>query len=289
VSVVVPVYNGAGTLEACLQSLREQVHTFDKVQLIVVDNASTDDTPRILERHRDRIEVVYESRRGPAAARNRGLREARHDVVAMTDADCVADPHWLRHLVAPLGDPSVAVVGGRIRCLEPCNHVEAFGDEIHDHALAITQYKPPYVITMNWASRRSLLEAVGYFDESLTRGEDVEFSYRVARAGHRMAYAPDALIHHRNEDTLRGLFREGVGHGFHSVRVTERHRAYLDSLGNRRFTLAPYRGIAVAIGDCLGGRDAPRALCRAVFHSGREVGKVAGVVRRVMFGSGPSS
>ena len=94
-SVVVPVYNGESVLEDCIGSLLRLNYPRDKVQLIFVDNRSTDRTAEILSRYQSQLSAFYESERGPAAARNRGLSNATGEVVAFTDADCVVDRDWL--------------------------------------------------------------------------------------------------------------------------------------------------------------------------------------------------
>jgi GT2 family glycosyltransferase len=114
--------------------------------------------------------------------------------------------------------------------VKPYNSVEAFGTEIHDHEAAITHFKPGYVITMNWASRRAVLLGAGGFDESLLRGEDVDLAYRLVARRYRLVYVPGAVVRHRNERTLRGLFAEGWTHGYHSIDVLRKHEAFLRSL-----------------------------------------------------------
>jgi len=234
VAVIVAVYNGARTLPDCLASLRRLDYPAEHLELIVVDNASTDATPRLLAAAGAPFRVCHEVRRGPAAARNRGLAAATGEVVAFTDADCTVDPGWLRHLVAPLTDPTVGIVGGRILSRRPCNLIEAFGERIHDHARAMYEFVPPYAITMNWASRRAVLESVGRFNAALPRGSDVECSYRVVAAGYRLVYAPRAVIYHRNERTPWGLVHEGYVHALHASRVRALHGPLLARLHAER-------------------------------------------------------
>jgi len=226
-AVIVAVYNGAASLRDCVESLLRLDYPAAQLELIVVDNASTDATPAILADYAGRLQVHRESRRGPAAARNRGLTAATAEVVAFTDADCTVDPAWLRHLVAPLADPTVGVAGGRILSRRPCNRIEAFGEHIHDHAYAMYGCRPPYAITMNWASRREVLEAVGRFNEDLLRSSDVDCAYRMVSAGFRLVYAEDAVIYHRNERTPWGLVHEGYVHAVHAPRVRAIHRDLL--------------------------------------------------------------
>lgn len=229
VSVIVAVYNGAATLAACLDSLRRLDYPAAQLELLCVDNNSRDGTPRLLAAHADRIRVLHEPVQGPAAARNCGLRAATGEIVAFTDADCTVDPAWLRALVPALADPGVGAVGGRILSRRPCNVIEAFGERIHDHARAIHEARPPYVITMNWASRRAVLEALGGFNAALPRSSDVDGSYRLLAAGYRLAYAPRAVVYHRNERTPWGLVHEGYVHAVHAPRVRALHAELLQT------------------------------------------------------------
>ena len=104
VSLIVAIYNAAATLRDCLESLLQLDYPRSHLEVLCVDNASTDDTPRILEGYGDRFRILREEKRGPAAARNAGLRRTVGEVVALTDSDCVVDPNWLGHLVGPLRD-----------------------------------------------------------------------------------------------------------------------------------------------------------------------------------------
>ena len=210
VSVIVPVYNGERTIEECVESILGLSFPRSDVELLLIDNASSDNTATILNRYRDRAIILHERKRGPAAARNRGLKNATGDIVVFTDADCVVHRDWLSQIIAPLRDPVVGIVGGTILSMKPCNAVEEFGERIHDHRMAIECYSPPYAITMSWASRRSVLEKTGPFDEDLLRCEDCDLAYRVVDAGYRIVHEPAAVVYHRNEQSLAGLDRGGV-------------------------------------------------------------------------------
>src|SRR5262249_268139 len=140
---------------------------------------------------------------------------------------------------------------------------ELFGERIHDHRRAILVWKPPYVITMNWASPRAVLERVGLFDEGLLRCEDVDLSYRIGAAGYRLAFAPDAVVYHRNERSVVGLFREGVQHGFYAVPVVRRHRVLIDQTRAAHATADPYP------------RERAARRYEIGFRSGKRVGRLA--------------
>lgn len=229
-SVVVAVHNGERTLGDCLASLARLDYPPDRYEIVCVDNASTDATPRILAKHAThgaRCRIVREPKRGPAAARNAGVRCATGEVVAFTDADCTVDPAWLRHLAAAALEAPIGIAGGTILSRRPCNAIEAFGQRIHDHRRALTELHPPYAITMNWASRRAVLDELGGFDETLARCSDVDLSYRILQAGYSLRYEERAVVYHQNERTPWGLLHEGYVHGFHAVKVRELHAAFL--------------------------------------------------------------
>lgn len=272
VSVIVAVRDAESTLEACLDSLVRLEPPGRPVELLAVDNGSTDGTSRVLERFQRHVRVVHESKRGPAAARNTGIRHARGDWIAFTDADCVVDPGWLRALLPPLEDPGVGIAGGRIVSIRPCNRIELFGERIHDHERAILRLRPPYAITMNWASRRDVLETHGLFNEKLLRGSDADMAYRIHAAGLRIVYRPDAIVAHRNESTLRGLFNEGFVHGrARAVRLRSSPRPDEDTRPGVRHSAAG-RFTANAL-RCMTGPARTDAFLAAVFEAGKMAGE----------------
>jgi glycosyltransferase involved in cell wall biosynthesis len=279
VSVIVPAFNSQNTIEDCLDSFLRLDYPKENVEIIVVDNGSTDQTRAILERRAAEIVLLHEHKRGPAAARNRGLLNATGQVVAFTDSDCVVESNWLRSIVSTLHEKQVGAAGGRILAKIPCNRIEQFGELIHDHHSAIEVCEPPYVITMNWASRLSVLEEVEFFDDSFTRCEDVDLSYRLLQAGYDFRYVPDAIIYHRNERTLSGLLREGFLHGYYSVQALKRHRQFLRGLGHCRSLFRTYRDLGSRLVDCLDGQNRLESACGFVFEMGKAAGRISGSIR----------
>jgi glycosyltransferase involved in cell wall biosynthesis len=279
VSVIVPAYNAAETIRACIDSLLELNYPKAELELVVVNNASSDHTASILKEYGERIRILQESKRGPAAARNRGIRGATGNVVAFTDADCIVDKDWLHYLVPLLREPAIGIVGGAILAKRPCNEIARFGEAIHDHDLAINAYKPPAVITMNWASRSSVLREVNLFDESFIRCEDVDLSYRILQAGYRFAFRAEAVVYHQNEDTLSGLFHEGLLHGWYGVQALKKHREFVQAFGHRKFNGSSYRAIVSHLRRFCSGKESDASLCFVVFNAGKKIGKIAGSIR----------
>jgi len=279
VSVIVPAHNAEHTVAETVCSLLALDYPKECLEIVVVDNASTDGTAAVLARYADRIRVVRETRRGRSQARNAGLRATRFPVVAFIDADCTAAPDWLAYIVPRLEDPSVGVAGGKILGKRPCNAVEEFGEWVHDHARSINTLRPPYAVTPNWASRRRVLMEVGAFDEKLWRGGDCDLSYRILQAGYKLVYEDRALVFHRNHSNLRGLFREGFDHGFHSVPLIRKHRAFLRDFGHRPIRLKRYKKLAANVAKTLSGEADARTRLETIFEAGKRAGKICGSIR----------
>lgn len=277
VSVIVPAFNAVGTLKDCLDSLLTLDYPREKLEIIVVDNSSTDGTPDVLAGYRTLLKVYSEPVRGAGAARNHGLRRALHDIIAFTDADCVVDKDWLRNLVPPLIDPAVGITGGKILSRRPCNRIERFGETIHDQG-RVMQERLPTAATPNWASRRATLFEVGLFDERFLRCQDADLSYRLFLAGFRFVYTPKAVVYHRNASALSGLFREGFRHGHGSVRFARKHAKTLREFGRRRIYLSTYRALGRNIKDLLIGDNRLSSVCFLTFNLGKKLGKLTGSI-----------
>ena len=123
VSVIVPVYNGERTIRDCIESLLHLNYPSDRYEIIIVDNDSTDATATLVQKYPVKY-VLENSCRARATARNAGARIATGDLLAFIDADCVADPLWLKESVSFLvSHKEIGSVGGRILSFQD-NHAE---------------------------------------------------------------------------------------------------------------------------------------------------------------------
>ena len=223
VSLVVPILNAARTLPATLEALRRLRPA--PLEMLLVDNGSRDESLELLAAFAagssgDGIRLLREPHPGAAAARNAGIRAARGEIVAFTDADCAPDAAWLDHLLAPFADPAVGAVAGRVVGVPAGSLLERFGAlytlRTPDAPARYTRWTPwsGGFPTANLAVRRSLLEAVGGFDESLSRtGEDYDLCAALYARQAAIAYTPAARVTHLHRATLRGLVRQAYGYG----------------------------------------------------------------------------
>ena len=198
VSVVVPTHDRADRLRRLLASLRAQSIDRGSFEVIVVDDASGDDTRHALEAEEGagelNLRTIRRSRSGgPAAARNHGWRAARAPLVAFTDDDCVADPRWLEAGLAAAEHNPGAIVQGRTDP-DP-SEMESYGP--FSHTLWITE-PTPWFETCNAFYARDLLERVDGFDEEAfpRAGEDGDLAWRAIKSGAGHAFAGDARVWH---------------------------------------------------------------------------------------------
>jgi len=207
VSVVVPAYNSSRELRECLPALIRS--TSPALEIIVVDDASTDDTSTVAAGHG--VVVLRLARNsGPGAARNAGGRAARGDIVFFVDADVVAAPDAIARVVRAFeADPDlVAIFGSYDRCPRAPGLVSQYRNLLHHY---VHQTGNPEASTF-WggcgAIRRSVFLGIGGFDaERFPRPsiEDIELGYRLCAAGHRVRLDRDLQWAHLKRWRLLSL------------------------------------------------------------------------------------
>jgi O-antigen biosynthesis protein len=262
VSVVVCSYNGAATLEKCLQSL--VCLDYPNLEVILVDDGSTDHTPEIAARF-PVIRCIRQENRGLSAARNAGAEAATGDIVAYTDSDCVPDETWLRYLVAAMQDQKVAAVGGP--------NVPPNEDGWVAHCVAASPGGPSHVMLddryaehvpgCNMAfDRRKLLDLGGFDVQFRQAGDDVDICWRFLDAGLTIGYAPAALVWHYRRSTVRAYLKQQKGYGQAEGMLSLKHPARFNSAGRARWN-------GVIYGDGANGLAlAPRRIWHGRFGTG---------------------
>jgi len=212
VSVVVPVYNGAEHIGDCIEALLDQDFASDQFEIIIVNNRSTDGTQEIIDRYP--VRSLYESKRGPAAARNAGIRVSTAKFVAFNDADCIPHNDWLSKLISSMTD-SVCGAGGQVVSYYQDDVVSSYIDQIvFRQRYNILQKSPPHITTANACYRRTSLEKIGLFDESFpfAAGEDRDLGERLAIAGEAFVFVEEAIVRHKHPQTLEGFYCQRFRH-----------------------------------------------------------------------------
>ena len=203
VSVVVPVYNSAGTIRECLDSLLSQ--SYKDMEIIVVDDGSTDGTRDIVRGFP--VKLIAVDHQGPSHARNVGIRKARGQIVGFAEGDAVYDKDYLARLVVHFADADVGGVIGPYFVKNPHNFLTRCKDvERRTHFL---EYSP----FTGWVYRKAVLETIGYFDERLSCGEDVDVGIRTRKAGFKIVYEPDARWWHEEPESWSELLKRQFWYG----------------------------------------------------------------------------
>jgi GT2 family glycosyltransferase len=235
VSVVVCVYNGERTMDACLASL-EKIN-YPNYEVIVVNDGSTDGTRQIAEGY-DYIRLINQENKGLSEARNVGVRFASGEIVAFTDADCMADPDWLTQLVARFQRSDFAAVGGP--------NLTPPDDSFIASCVAVSPGAPTHVLLddevaehipgCNMAFRREALEAIDGFDPIFrAAGDDVDLCWRLQNKGYQIGFSPAAVVWHFRRNTIRDYIKQQRGYGKAETMLFFKHPSRFNVLGQSRW------------------------------------------------------
>ena len=232
ISVIVTCFNSAETIAECVRSVTSQ--NYPNVEVILVDAGSTDGTTsQALRAAGNRANfklIVDESASTPARGRNKGAGAASGDFLAFTDSDCIAEPDWIGALVNPENwKHNVGAVGGKT-VFTDIPHERGMLNALHGalgtrlgSAGSIEFFDGTHPKTAkslpscNAMYSSKVFKLSGGFDESLRYCEDSCLNARIRRGGLRLAYTPEAVVHHHHRNSigqfLRWMFDYGMGRG----------------------------------------------------------------------------
>ena len=238
-SVLIAARNEAPYIEGCLDALAAQTYPADRLELLVIDGASTDGTPaRVADWSAAcgrPVHLIHNPARRTPAAFNLGVRAAAGEVIIILGAHARPHPTFVERSVAALRRTGADAVGGAVRTVAENGGIQAraiglaqrspfgVGDARYRYATVECE-----VDTVNYgAYRRDVFDRIGLFDEALQWVEDDEFNYRLRAAGGRLVLDPAIRIDYLARPSLGALWQQRYRWGRQKLQVARRHPAQM--------------------------------------------------------------
>lgn len=210
VSIIIPVYNEEDILRECLNSLMKLRYPKDLLEIIVIDNNSTDSSADIIRRYP--VKYLFEKECGRGPAKNAGIKASTGEIIAFADADCVVGKNWIKNIVKEFENKSVGCCGGRTLSYRPENWMEKIlyysqkyqykSGEFDDFSNGESYFTEPIYATCNIACRKEVFGKIGMFDGIFLAGEDAEWLWRMNLGGYAIKHAPKAVVFHKHRNKL---------------------------------------------------------------------------------------
>ena len=220
VSIIVTTFNSEPTIDECLRSILELDYPKQLLEVIVVDGGSTDATTERAKAHP--VKVVY-SQLNPPAAYNLVLRDIENEVIGLIDSDAKVEKSWLRKLVKHLDDSDVAGASGIVETWNSDSLVpRVIGYELNYRYQRLPN-TVERVATMNLLLKKEITMKIGGFDEKLPTQYDTDIGARLAKAGYRIAFDPEAKCYHFHRPTLGTFFKQQYKYGQNTWKLYFKH------------------------------------------------------------------
>ena len=226
-------------------------------------DVSTSPVTSVVQEFKNKLDIrhFHTRNRGVAGNRNYGARNARAELLAYIDDDCVAEPSWLENLLTSAEANPGFLIGGGVRNLYPDNAVACAGQvitEAVDSCFNATPGAPLFFPGLNFAIPRDPYLSIGGCDEAFGRlaAEDRDFADRWLQSGGQQVRATDAIVIHEHRTALKGFIQQYFNYGrgawrYHSLRRSRGTGALFESLklhkGLRRFTRQPLRDVPASL------------------------------------------
>ena len=252
VSVIIPVRNRPDDIAACLQALKQLAYPDDKLEIIVVDDASTDQTPDVVSRFAVRL-IPLKQHKQASHCRNLAARHSRGDILAFIDSDCLAGSAWLRELVPAFKDAQLGALGGVVDSYFNANGLDRY--EKVKSSLSVSswfkrsQKNDPffYLPACNLLVRRRLFLELGGFKEELVVGEDVDLCWRIRKRGYQIEYRPEGRVYHKHRNKVFSFCRRRFEYGTSEPLLNKLHPEKIKKLCFPLLTSLFWAGIILSI------------------------------------------
>ena len=232
ISVIIATFNRRSLLEQTLPPLLAQDFAPDRYEVIVVVDGSSDGTADFLRTilHRGNLRIFEQSNRGQAAAINTGLKQSRGEIVLFLDDDILCGPSLVaEHALAPRYEKACMAFGPVLVAAEGSDALavdwaRTFCDDFFQSKVYEAPEKGWYgcMASANSSLPRNVALSIGGLDESFSRANDVEFGFRLLKAGYTFVYQPAAITHQVFQKTRRDVVEDAAGEGKAEVRLSRK-------------------------------------------------------------------
>jgi len=219
VSIIIPAFNEEKFLPLCLDSISRLNWPKDRLEMIVIDNGSMDNTCRIAESYGAKLLIDKEKK--VAGLRNLGARYATGDILAFIDADCVLGENCIANSKKYFIDPEIAVWGG-----PPVPPVTASWVQKTWFLMPANAYEyeeREWIGTIDLFVHKNIFEKIGGFNEDLLTCEDVDFCYRVSQYGKIISDKNIIVTHLREADSVKEFFKKEIWRGRGNIKGAFKH------------------------------------------------------------------
>ena len=219
VSIVIPVKDRAADLRNCLTSLAQLDYPQDKLEVVVVDDGSSDETPAVARELGAILLVSGAVGGGPALARNKGAAVASGEILAFIDSDCTASADWLSDLLPAFFDEKLAAVGGWVDGMHHGSALDRYEAVMSSLNLGRREMSGGaggdtfYLPSCNLLMRKSAFAAAGGFRSELQVGEDVDLTWRLRDAGWKIQYMPSGTVYHAHRSSTWPFMKRRFDYG----------------------------------------------------------------------------
>lgn len=228
ISVIIPVYNRPHDITACLDSLLSLDYPKDKLEIIAVDDASTDETSEVVSRYPVKLIINPKNRQAPFC-RNLGAETARGEILAFIDSDCRAHRTWLRELVPSFKDSTIAAVGGIVESYYDKRPLDRYEQVRSSLKMGLWPRRSAsnnpffYVPSCNLLVRRDVFLQIDGFNQSLVVGEDVDLCWRIQRQGFHIQYQPAGRVFHKHRNRIAAFCKRRFDYGTSEPLLNQLH------------------------------------------------------------------
>jgi glycosyltransferase involved in cell wall biosynthesis len=211
VSIIVPFYDSERFVTRCIEGLLQQSYPREQYEILMIDNNSTDASAERVRQYPG-VRLLFEAKQGAYAARNRGLQEAKGEVIAFTDADCVPSHDWLHQIMMAMGQPGLRIILGQSEFVGDSmllSQLAAYEDEKRRYVFNSGKEELYFGQTNNMAVEKKLFDELGPFVERARGGDTIfvrqavnKYSCEVVR------YCPQIRVRHMEMESLSKYYQK---------------------------------------------------------------------------------